>query len=153
MDICTIHACFCSCQGVQLHNCLTCNMVLCCPEECKVPSAGNVELRKSLYEYGSELLVALITGLAGSSGLPRVHKTASILCHLMEAMAPGAQPTQFPALPGLHNCHTARRVTVVLAARLIVQAIQSLGQFLHKSCWACTELFVRCRQLSLQSKQ
>lgn len=43
-----------------------------------------------MYGYGPELLVAMVTGLIGPSALARVHRTASIICTLMEAMAPGA---------------------------------------------------------------
>ncbi|BDA40590.1 probable mRNA transport regulator MTR10 at N-terminal half [Coccomyxa sp. Obi] len=59
---------------------------------CKVPSGGTTELRKTLYGFGPELMVALVTGLIGPSALARVHRTASIICNLMEAMAPVGTP-------------------------------------------------------------
>lgn len=88
--------------------------VFCCAEACKIPSLGNLELRKAVDECGSELLVALVTGLAGTSGLPRVHKTASILCNLMEVMAPGAPrgnlaPVYYIRAPDLCFMHVSMR--------------------------------------------
>jgi len=50
---------------------------------------GQVQLSGQLYGQGQQLLHALIKGLTGTSGLQRIHKTASILCHLMECIMTG----------------------------------------------------------------
>lgn len=55
---------------------------------------GQAQLSGQLYGQGQQLLHALIKGLTGTSGLQRIHKTASILCHLMECMMTGENVTK-----------------------------------------------------------
>ncbi|CAL8467099.1 g6635 [Coccomyxa elongata] len=86
------HGLACAVASVPCHNKDVFSTALSCADAlvgaCKVPSRDTTELRKAMYGYGPELLVAMVTGLIGPSALARVHRTASIICTLMEAMAP-----------------------------------------------------------------